>query len=184
MNPITEENRIEKYRTAAAEIRALYVSENLTKIVGSIYDKYAFTQPFKILSDIVGDTILGFTKISDMPRLFQQKLGVSADESQRMVSQLIEILGPVVEREATEASAKKEEMGKLADTFAKPEGLTTPLSGATPVVEVVEPIRTMAQDMNRVHGYGAYREEEDKKESTESIASSQTEIIPKKPEGV
>jgi len=175
MPPINEERRIEAYRTAAENIRALYVSDELTKLTDKIYITFRITEPFKALSTIIGDAILGFYTIADMPKLFQQKLGVSADESQRMVSQLIEILGPVVEREQYTQTLKKQELSKLRETFAQREiAGDNPKSGPE---DVVEPIRTMAQDMSRVHGYGAYREELEKEEGIHQ--SSQTEMLKK-----
>jgi hypothetical protein len=155
MNPVTEQNRIEAYRNSPENIRELYASDNLSREVDLLHAQFEIAQPFRSLSEIIGDTILGFYKISDLPRLFQQKLSVSADQSQRMTSKLIDILGPVVQREEKEGNTKKEALSKLTQTFAKPEGLG--VAPATQYEDVVEPIRTMSGDMNRVHGYGAYR---------------------------
>lgn len=180
MQPNIEEKRIETYRNAPEAIRELYVSDELTQLIDKVHLTFRITHPFKMLSEIVGDTILGFNKIADMPRLFQQKLGVSADESQRMTSQLIEILGPVVTREEAETSVKKEELSKLKEVFAQPEGIVTRQNDDQARVQTqtdeVEPIRTMAQDMHRVHGYGAYRAQEGE-EGSETIAQSSQEEI-------
>ncbi len=157
MGTIQEQQRVEAYRNASEDVRALYVSDALTEQVDKLYTLFGITEPFKVLSDIVGDTILGFTKITDMPRLFQTKLKVSADESQRITSQLIELLAPVVQREEEASKVKKEDLTKLADTFSKPEGLKNSPTPNAQYADVVEPIRTMSGDMNRVHGYGAYR---------------------------
>jgi hypothetical protein len=103
-------------------------------------------------------------------------MGVSADESQRITSKLIDFLSPVVRREEEEAQNKKEELNKLAQTFAKPAAPAQP----APVEEYqggVEPIRTMEQDMNRVHGYGAYREQQEQQE--EKVVSSQDDLLKK-----
>jgi hypothetical protein len=129
---------------------------------------------YKAYAEIVGDTILGFYRITDIPRLLQQKLKVSADDSQRITSKLIDFLSPLVKREEEEAQAKKAELNKLADTFASPEGITA--KGATPIdTENVEPIRTMEEDMHRVHGYGAYREAQDKEDAVHQ--SSQDDVL-------
>ncbi len=178
MQPNIEEKRIETYRNAPEAIRALYVSNELTQLIDKVHLTFRITHPFKTLSEIVGDTILGFNKIADMPRLFQQKLGVSADESQRMTSQLIEILAPVVTREEAETSVKKEELSKLKETFAQPEGIAAKQNDgqAQAQTDEVEPIRTMAQDMHRVHGYGAYRAQEGDDGSETAAQSSQEEI--------
>jgi hypothetical protein len=98
-----------------------------------------------------------------------------------MVSHLIEILGPVVQREEKEANAKRVEMSNLASTFAKSEKRIHKESVPS-VPEQAEPIRTMAEDMNRVHGYGAYREQERESETRGAHNSSQEELLHKKPE--
>lgn len=169
---VTEHSRVESYRNAPDEIRMLYVSDTLTNHVDKLYTLFKVTAPFRTMSEIVGDTILGFYKISDMPRLFQQKLNVSADDSQRMTSQLIEFLSPVVKREEMEANARKEEVSNLAQSFAQPnpDRLKDPEIQA--YTENVEPIRTMSEDMNRVHGYGAYRAQEENEGDDDSVADT------------
>jgi hypothetical protein len=176
MKPVTEENRISAYREAPEDIRTLYASEQLSSLIASLHATYEVAAAIKQFSDIVGDTILGFYKVSDLPRLFQQKLNLSADESQRITSKLIETLTPAVKREEEEAEKKKAALQTLTQTFTKP--------AAAPVQEVpqeytggVEPIRTMEQDMSRVHGYGAYREQIEKEE--EKIISSQDDLLKK-----
>jgi hypothetical protein len=168
----TNEERLEKYKKLNGKLQEIYASPAAGATMLVIYKSFITdTSKYKTYAEIVGDTILGFNKITDIPRLFQQKLGVSADESQRMVSQLIELLGPVVEREELEQTAKKEELLKLRATFSQTEGMR----GQSEPEDTVEPIRTMAQDMSRVHGYGAYREELEKEEGAHQ--SSQTEVL-------
>ncbi len=173
-----EEKRVEAYRTAPEAIRDLYVSDDLTQLVDRLHISFNISQPFRALSEIIGDTILGFNKIADMPRLFQQKLGASADESQRMTSRLIEILAPVVTREEADASAKREGLTKLADTFSSPEGIAKQQGIDPASAENIKPIRTMEEDMNRVHGYGAYRAAEEER-AEEPHSSKQDDLLQK-----
>lgn len=156
MNLITEQNRVDVYRNAPEKIRELYTSDSLTNRVDTLYASFGVTEPFRSMSEIVGDTVLGFYKISDMPRLFQQKLGVSADESQRITSLLIESLSPVIAREEEQIKTKKGELTALADTFAKPNAERLENPDVQMHTDNVEPLRTMEGDMNRIHGYGAY----------------------------
>jgi hypothetical protein len=149
----TPDQRYQKFKDAPEKIQALYDSNATAAFLHSVMQGYVADTKEGI--EIIGDCIIGLYKIADLPRIFQQKLKVSADESQRITSQLIEFLAPVVHREEEEGNVKKEEISKLTQTFAKPEGLAT--APVAQYEDVVEPIRTMSGDMNRVHGYGAYR---------------------------
>jgi hypothetical protein len=172
---LNKQQRIDAFEKSSQQIQNLYVSMELTYLLKKLSEQIQ-TEKQGDFIDCVGDTILGFYMISDMPRLFQQKLNLSADDSQRMTSKLIEILSPVVRREEEAAQNKKEELNKLAQTFAKPAAPAQP----APVEEYqggVEPIRTMEQDMNRVHGYGAYREQQEQQE--EKVVSSQDDLLKK-----
>ena len=113
-----------------------------------------------------------------MPRLFQQRMKVSADESQRLTSKLIDFLAPVVKREELEANTKKEELSKLADTFSAPEGITKQQGIDPSAAENIQPIRTMEEDMHRVHGYGAYKAPQEEQEDAK-ITSQQDDILKK-----
>ncbi len=164
-----DQQRIETYKTLEGPLQELYGSPASGQTMYRIYASLGLSEEkYKSYAEIVGDTILGFNKIADMPRLFQQKLGVSADESQRLTSKLIEFLSLVVKREELEAHAKKKELSKLADTFASPEGITKKQTYDPAAAENIEPIRTMEEDMHRVHGYGAYRAEEETKADRDS----------------
>jgi len=174
----TEQQRIETYRNAPEAIRELYVSEALTQHIDKLIETYKITLPFKDVSEIIGDTILGFYKISDLSRLFQEKLGLDTGQSQRMTSELIEFLSPVVQREAT--NPKKESMASLIETFSKPAPI---IAASEPVVEQQEdvaPLRTMQKDMNRIHGYGAYNDalaQQETELQDSSVSSSQEGIL-------
>jgi hypothetical protein len=177
----TQEKRMEVYESLSESLKKLYSSEEAAALNRSLIEKYSI--PLEKVDDflnIIGDVILGFHKISDMPQLFQQKIGVSADESQRMTSRVIEFLGPVVKREEEEAKLKRGEMTKLVGIFAHPEGIAAENKVDTVVSDedAVLPLRTMEDDMNRVHGYGAYQEQREKDE--ERIVSTQENLIAKK----
>jgi len=147
---------MERYASLPEEMKRLYSSEEATAVSKLVISKFNLTpEQAALFLDLTGDVILGFNRISDMPRLFQQKLGLSADQSQRMTSNLIDFLEPVVHREEQGASMKKEEIAQLARAFAKPENLSSVQSDHASSTGV-EPIRTMEGDMHRVHGYGAY----------------------------
>ena len=182
MKPITDQQRLEIYRNAPEEIREIYVSDQLIEHIDHLILLFEITNPYKDVSDIVADTILGFYKIADMPKLFQQKLDVSADVSQKMTSQLIEFLSVVVKREQEEATSKKESVATLTQTFATPAVpiQATPEVPKPPVAHITQ-MRTMQTDLNRIHGYGAYQQSKDGMQKEETVAtSSQDELLGKK----
>jgi hypothetical protein len=181
MNIISEQQRLETYRSIPEDIRNLYVSDSFVEYIDNLILLFGITKPYKEVGDIVADTILGFYKIADMPKLFQQKLGVSADVSQRMTSQLIEFLSPVVKREEGASKLQNESKATLIQTFATP---STPVVSAdeNPESQIahVTPIRTMQSDITRIHGYGAYRQQEGKVDEDATISSSQEDLLGQK----
>jgi len=64
---------------------------------------------------------------------------------------------------------RKEDLNKLAQTLSAPN----PERLQPTNIETVEPIRTMEGDMNRVHGYGAYRAQQETQEGGASANSSE-----------
>jgi len=144
------------------------------------------TENYKTYVNCIGDCILGFHKTTDLPRLFQQKLQLSADESQKLASSLTEFLRPVVRRETVEAEAKRLGLVELSTTLQNPspDRLVNPdVESAT---ENVTPLRTMEKDISRIHGYGAYREQEGEGNHAEEpiVKSSQEDILPRKPDNL
>jgi hypothetical protein len=162
-----EQERERKQGQLDEPFLSLYWSPASGAIMDKIYKSFQLPETlYSSYAEIIGDTILGTYRIADMPRLFQQKLNLSADDSQRLVSRLIEFLSPVVEREDQESKNKQESVRKLVGVFAKPENLSVEKTESTalPLESVVEPLRTMEGDMNRIHGYGAYQEVREKEE--------------------
>ena len=179
---ITEEQRNEKIANLDEVYKALYTAPQSGKIMYAAFSKYELEEDqYLTYSRMVGDTILGFYKTTDLPRLFQSELNVSADDAQRLMSELIEFLSPVVDSEQSITNIKKEDIDKLAKTFEKsakdrprevqPEGKPTD----------VQPLRTMQGDMNRVHGYGAITKQDDSSDEPLVKAASQEEIVTGKP---
>jgi len=178
MNPtkriITEDERVSTYRTSEEAIRELYASEDVSNAIFELQKKVNLGEKSKLVSTIVGDVILGFYKISDLPRLLSAETGMTKEDAQKLVSNIIDFLSPIVEREAAEARAKKDEVTSLADKIAAIQA--TPETTAEH--EPVKPIRTMTADMNRVHGYGALPPTESTEDEPAVKATSQYDIRP------
>jgi len=166
---ITNDQRRAQFDSLSEQLKDMYTSDNTTRMIK------AFSEEFKIekrpeFTETIGDIILGFYKIAELPRLLQFNVGLSAEVSKRLASEMIEFLSPLIEHEAAEARTKKDSIASLADKIAaiKPIGApaTTPVDTATTPAgtvppsefEPVKPMRTMQTDIDDkkpVHGYGA-----------------------------
>ncbi len=167
---LTNEQRIERYRECPTNIQFIYSSEEISNLNVEIKKTYVLSdEQFVAFMDVSGDTILGFYHTKDLPRLLQQEVGVGADVAQRIVSDLAPLFAPVLKREAELANPKLAEIKELHQTFQAAAGTGTVVPTEAPQSPVAEPgepasvhdvapMRTMAGDMNRVHGYGAYRQ--------------------------
>lgn len=157
MVTITEENRRKRFRAADEPIRELYGDIQLGEKLTELRMHFVPNTDKKTFIDCVGDTILGFYKTGELPRILQEQSDVSADDSQRIVSELIEFLSPVIERE----NKQKKDLTELADTIQK-RGTETATQTQTTndASEGVQPVRTMQRDINRIHGYGAQPQNE------------------------
>ena len=175
---ITPQMRNEEYRKLHPILQMTYGSDEATKMNSIIIHKHELDEDqAKEYMHVVGDTILGFHKTADIPRLLQERVGVGADQSHRIMSDLIEYLSPVIEREQKTTNIKKEDIDKLAETFeaanqgrpkeVRPEGSPGD----------VQPLRTMRGDMNRVHGYGAFTAQETNDDEPVVQASTQDELV-------
>lgn len=110
----------------------------------------------RLFLGVTGDVILGFNKIADLPRLLQEQVGLSREAALNLTKDLTDAWGPIVEREAKEAEAKKSSVGELANKIAAIEPTKpTPEDAEAPEPTPVTPIRTMNLDAAKVHGYGA-----------------------------
>ena len=147
--------RDERYKSLNEILQLLYGSPESGAFMYKTFIQFGLSEEiYNEYAMIIGDTILGFYKISDMPRLFQQKLEVSADVSQKMTSQLIEFLAPVVAREEEASKQQAESKATLIETFANPQPTTERETSLEPHT-FVTPLRTMEGDITRIHGYGA-----------------------------
>lgn len=188
--PITDEARRSAVQALTPALEHAYSApesgETMMRVFTSLIEDL---EQYVTYATIVGDTILGFHHSSQLPALLQQQLGVSADTAQHIVASLAELLTPVLEREKLQANPKLAEMKQLHDQFTAAPGTAPSTPAATPTATPsptipesapadasndVQPMRTMAGDMNRVHGYGAYRQINPDSES-EPVAHAQSQ---------
>jgi hypothetical protein len=193
---ITPNERYETFTKLPEGLKEFYDSYHTAQKLGLVLDQNKCDVRYGI--EIIGDTILGFYKLHQMPDLFVSELGVTRETAQKMTSELVEFLGPVLKREEELNESKKTDLQKLAESFAEkgrlasakiadtshtetapaaPEGTKAPyipLSDA----EKVQPMRTMQGDTTRIHGYGAYYEQKEK-DGEVHTGKGQEELIKK-----
>lgn len=178
MNTNLKHHRVEAYRNAPENVRELYASEELTEKLDILHTSFKIPVTFREFSTVVGDAILGFYKISDIPKVLQEKFGITQETSKSIVLQLSTLLEPILHPNDTVALTQKTDLQRLAEQFAEKSRLAqTTNQNGTPVqetpntaipvaavdteqepIENVQPLRTMQGDINRIHGYGAYNE--------------------------
>jgi len=170
---ITNEQRRIKLESLDEQLRDLYSSDNTTRMLKAFGEEFKIEKRFEF-TVAVGDLILGFYKVAELPKILQLSVGLTPEDAKRLASVMIEFLSPVMEREAAEAKAKKDEVASLADKIAAIQA--TPETTAEH--EPVKPIRTMTADINRAHGYGAMPSTESTEDEPAVKATSQDDIRP------
>lgn len=172
----TREERLNKLRNADDKIKELYDSPVANALNAEMREKYEIPEDkTAAYLHATGDVILGFYTTAELPRLLQTEVGLSKEAALNLIKDITEFLGPVFEREAAAAAAKKDELTGLAEKIAaikplEPAALTAPATPASnaatnpqlsqpvepaPQITPATPIRTMATDAARAHGYGA-----------------------------
>jgi hypothetical protein len=181
MNSITEHHRLKAYRNAHEDVRDLYASDKLVEYIDRLILLFEIKLLYRDVSEIIADHILGFYKDTELPELFQKKLALDAEQSNRMFLEVKKFLSLNLKLDTGDTPTKKQELAKLAEQFAQPRVVAPvvmqPSENGT---EDVTPLRTMQGDMNRIHGYGAYNEALERGEdATQAHVSSQTDILKK-----
>ena len=211
--------RMKKYNSSPSYIQDLYGDPELgnemyrlfqsASLDEKLYDKYA---------NVIGDTILGFEKITDLKSQLQQRLSISEHVATKISTKLVDYISPILEKEReTTSEAKYAETTTLQTAFTtptpEPEQVAATVQNQEPAAvtasqnenhqaqkvqpetareaaepeeeSVVQPLRTMEADMDRIHGYGAYRKmfpgEGEASEEGEGVvhAASQDEVLKK-----
>ncbi len=195
--------RLEQLQNCDEHIADLYGSMQLALLIKQTAEQFAIVDKDTYI-DAIGDTILGLVQTKDLPHILQTQLNISADTAQRVVSTFAEIMTPVLEREKLLTNPKLAELKALHKEFTAAAGAKTitqtqptlinnqaqkPSQPMTQKTESkptdsphnVSPMRTMAGDMNRIHGYGAYRQvnpqDQDPADDPARAAQSQADLL-------
>ena len=181
---ITEEQRNKARAELPQEIEELYSSKMSTAINKEMSEKYGLEgDKGSSFLDVTGDVILGFYKISDLPKLLQTEVGMDLENAKKLTSQLIDVWEPIVKREEAEVKAQKDEVASLADKIEAIEPTQNKEGGFRDGKDLsheeVKPIPAAVAEVDRPHGYGALPQNQDKPEDEPVIkATSQEEIRP------
>ena len=174
----TENNRDQAYENADESIKKMYGSADSGIKLSSAFEKYNLHYSlYEEYAIIVGDVILGFYKTTDLPRLFQTELGLGADDAQRLTTDLLEFLSPVLKREEEELKLQKEPINNLVNTIEAEHPNRE-------LVEIEKPRETepIPEQTERIHGYGSYRSqyrygEEPEKQENVLKAVDQSDLL-------
>ena len=196
---MTPEQRITTYLTLPSVLQERYSSDATSDLNQAMADKYQLdNDQFHKYMDVVGDTILGAHKITELPQLLQSEVGLTAEIATQIANDLQDFLQPVKDREAGKLPPDEPAVEDEAETEAEINDETTtvpaapmaeagaPTDEAEPTettpsevdLHAVQPMRTMGDDVSRVHGYGAYRTLFPEVPGTETVtASSQDDLL-------
>lgn len=186
----------ERIEILPAELLALVTDGTLDAVVFRVSQKYALTEEqSRLLENEIILVLTLFFGTDTFVENVQESLGIDNETARGIHHDVSEDLFSLVQDIIdTVAKAKREiqttltgidlgkRMEKRDDLTRLQEAFTqqTPLAPKTDTNEdtlsSVQPIRTMEQDMSKVHGYGAYREMEAEQQQT---ISSQDEILKK-----
>lgn len=113
----------------------LYSSSRASKLNRLLITKYHIAEnSIDTFLNITGDTILGIESINSIPEKLQTELDMSADESQRVMSDLSDFLSPVIQRERTAGEPDRSGLQELQQNFKslREEALQAPKENQVP----------------------------------------------------
>lgn len=112
-----EELRRNKRELLSGTLWEIYNSPKLGRKLAQLRESEQGIITSDLLTDLVGDTILGIYKTSELPQKLQSELGVGADTAHRIMSELSEFLKPVEDRERMEGEPDRSGLQELQQNF-------------------------------------------------------------------
>lgn len=175
-----KEQRIKRYQESSEAIQGLYSSPETGATLRQIFDAHHIPEDsYKVFAQTVGDVILGLYSKNSLAQLLRQALGTYSVQSEQIAQELQALLIPVPETTVPKTNhviqsdqtlqdasliEPTHELSTSIDTdYAKQDrqnaGLRqeTTLPQKEDLTTQLERLRTMQNDADRVHGYGAYR---------------------------
>jgi len=133
--------RIDLFAASSTEIKNLYSSESSSSFHSRIISRYNIAEESAYI-DVLGDAILGIHPVSDLYTLLTTVVKLSDEMSRDIINDVTDFLSPIKNCEVPNPNTTE---------------IGVPYS-AVIANEVIPALRTMAGDVDKVHGYGAYRE--------------------------
>jgi len=133
--------RIDLFAASSTEIKNLYSSESSSSFHSRIISRYNIAEESAYI-DVLGDTILGIHPVSDLYTLLTTVVKLGDEMSRDIINDVTDFLSPIKNRGVPNPNTTAVEVP----------------SSAAVDTETIPPLRTMEVDVDRVHGYGAYRE--------------------------
>lgn len=142
---ITHEQRKQRREKLPLEIQEFYGSVELARHIKAVRDTYGIPEDSRFI-DAIGDVILGFYSISELPHLLKNRLNVGDSTAIRITSDLIDFI-PLEYQESQQHDAA----GTVSDTSEKidPNDVNTATVSPQPTRPGLEPIT--ASDRQMLH---------------------------------
>ena len=174
MNNSNTTTEVQLLRQRASQLpkglMSLITDGALDVAVFDIVEKYHLTkEQMRLLENEIILTLLRFLSLEDLSSRIQESLKIDTETAENITTELhanlfqeaIEILNEHPPEEGSELAKQKELselQEKLAQAKATAEEAPTANTPTPPAkTAAVQPMRTMETDMDRIHGYGAYR---------------------------
>ncbi len=155
MDTSLDSKRIDSYRAAPENIRALYANLDLGTVLGNLSTKFGFDEVTqKLFINVIGDAILGFFPKADIRQRLVSQVGMTdenADISINSLGKFIEmIIGnaaiPEAPKDLKEKLELRPENAPVVESAPTTEGGVRPLT-RDEVLRALAPARTMAGDI-------------------------------------
>lgn len=206
MDPLLTKAQIDIQERAAMvpeELVALITNGTLDAVVFDISREYGLTpEQERLLENEISLVLLLYIPVEDFAANVEESLEVGYEAAQGITNtvyaeifELVDDILQTISQGRKEVAAQKglatlpkkmerrEDLTKLAETLSTPKTPDATPSAQIVDADVVAPIRTMEQDMNRVHGYGAYvaQQEQESAPVTAAIPKKEAPVVTSTP---
>ena len=147
----------------------LYLDPDSGEIMKTAFDAHRDADSdYVAYGTIIGDTILGFYSVSDLAQHLSTDGGFTPAQAEGLAADLADFLAPLIDDPAPSLQPVPTPAGVPEIVEAEPA------AAEQTAIPAVTPLRTMATDMQKVHGYGALYGTTDDGEAVHSSSQDTT----------
>ena len=149
----SETERLERYYNGNETVQHLYGDPTSGMKMSRVYNTYFQTDEYyKSYADSVGDVILGFFSVGQLPELLVHRLHISDTIAQSIATDLTRFLSPIETTQSINAGYAPAASTLTPTAFAQAEAVADQVAGYTPQTTIPlepEPVITPAEFVPR-----------------------------------